>query len=869
MAAIKLQKFLGAAPKVSSELLPAGAGQIAYNLQLYSGDLLPYSEPAVTDSVPRLGELQTIHGLRASAGADIDWLTWLVDVDIVTISDSSDDEQRFYYTGSGSPKVSTYELATTGSAPYPAASGSFYDLGLPLPTTEITSTAASFAALTTAGYERDSGNTAIITTSTNHGLRDGNVVTVRGYTGSPAEEFNVTNTRITVTSATTFEYYNAGSTQAYAADTNGRVDLAGGTITRQYTYSWFTPWEEESIGADPTTTLFIKEGQQVTLSGLPTSAPSGDNFITGIKLYRTLTTASGTEFYHLSDLWFRQTTTTVALTSNVATVTVDTHHGLIVGDRFKLQGCTDSVFDIVDGTVTAVPSDTSFSYAVVNANITEKADTTGTLFHDVAELPSDDSRYWGDNSITTTLRERTSNVATLTTAAAHGLVDNQVVTVASMSDATYDEVDVAITVTSSTTFTYANTGADEASTADTAGTISNDSYTDDFDFLNLVDILTTDDYDAPHEDMIGLTQAQNNMLFGFFDNQLCVAEPGKPWAWPLGYRRTFEYDIVAIEAVAGFLVVLTNEYAYRVSGSDPSTLSIARIDTPYPCLSKRSVVNMGYGVLYATYGGLALWSPAGLKLATEYVHDWDTWDDGVDPTTIVGHFFENKYFGAHSTGSFLFEKDDKIGGYFTTAGHKFNSAWTDVTTNIVYTSSDELGNITQWGNSAWPLRPMEWKSKTIVTQDYINVGAARVIADYTVTDEDAAAYTTYNNSVAAYNTAVWADSEQLGTVNGPTDYLDSNGVEITNIGTFNSGLIHGPAGLGAMVRTPRTAPAAYTVTFKLWQNKSLVFERTVTDSKIFRCPVGYKSDTFEVSVASPARVRAIHMGETPDGLRRA
>ena len=138
MAAIKLQKFLGAAPKVSSELLPDSAGQIAYNLQLYSGDLIPYSEPAVIDSVPRLGTLQTLHGMRASSGAAIDWLTWTADVDLITISDSSDDEQRFYYTGDGVPKVSTYALATAGTEPYPGASNSYYDLGLPLPTTTPT-----------------------------------------------------------------------------------------------------------------------------------------------------------------------------------------------------------------------------------------------------------------------------------------------------------------------------------------------------------------------------------------------------------------------------------------------------------------------------------------------------------------------------------------------------------------------------------------------------------------------------------------------------------------------------------------------------------------------------------------------------------
>jgi len=869
MAAIKLQKFVGMAPKISSELLPDGAAQTAHNLQLYSGDLLPYSEPKDIESVPRLGTLKALHGMRTTPTSAIDWLTWTTDVDIITLSDSSDNDQRFYYSGDGAAKVSTYSLATTGSEPYPEESNSYYDLGLPLPTTAPTASAASFVSPTSAKFQRDSGNTAIITTAAAHGLSNGNIITIRGFTSTVPVTFNVVNTRITVTSSTTFEYYNAGGTVGETSNTDGVIDLAGGTITRDYTYTWFTPWGEESIGAPPSSTLFVKEGQQSTISALPTAAPSGDNFITGIKLYRTLASASGTEFYHLSDLWFPQATATVALTSNVATVTMATHHGFLVGDRFKLQKCTDTVFNVTDGIVTAVVSDTAFSYAVTNANITAKADTTGRLYHDVAELPIYASRYYGDDSIKTTHRSRSSNVATLTTAAAHGLISNQVVTVASVGGTGYNAANVAITVTSTTAFTYANTGSDEGSTADTAGVITNDSFTDDFDHLNLIDILLTDDFDPPNTAMIGLTLAQNNMVAGFFDNQLCFAEPNKPWAWPIKYRVTFEHEIVALEVVGGYLIVLTDTYAFRVSGNDPLTLSVSRIDTPYPCLSKRSVVNMGYGVLFATYGGLALWSPAGIALATKYIHDWDTWDDDIDPTTIVGHFYNDKYFGSHSTGSFLFERNEEIGGYYVTTGHQFNSAWTDVLDNALYTSSDTLGSITQWGSASSPLRPMEWKSKTVVTQDYINLGAARIIADYTITAEDAAAYTTYNDSVPAYNTAIWAESQQLGAINGPTDYTGTDGVEVNNFGGFNTGIVNGPSGLSALVRSIRTVPSAYSVVFKLFQNKSLVYTQTITNDSIFRCPSGYKSDTFEVSVASAARVRAIHLGETPDGLRKA
>jgi hypothetical protein len=71
----------------------------------------------------------------------------------------------------------------------------------------------------------------------------------------------------------------------------------------------------------------------------------------------------------------------------------------------------------------------------------------------------------------TTLRERTANVAKLTTAAAHGLAVGDTVVVASVGVATYNGEVKVLSVPSSTTFTYASVGTTEASTADTAGRV--------------------------------------------------------------------------------------------------------------------------------------------------------------------------------------------------------------------------------------------------------------------------------------------------------------------------------------------------------------------------------------------------------------
>jgi hypothetical protein len=108
-----------------------------------------------------------------------------------------------------------------------------------------------------------------------------------------------------------------------------------------------------------------------------------------------------------------------------------------------------------------------------------------------------------------------------------------------------------------------------------------------------------------------------------------------------------------------------------------------------------------------------------------------------------------------------------------------------------------------------------WKSKVINTKDMINLGAARIIADYGDT------------------TSVWDETTTQWQTT--TDTWD--------------------------------APDA--ITFKLWVDKELIYTTVVNDDNTFRMPTGYRSDTFEIEVSGNIRVRAVHLGETPLSLREA
>lgn len=416
-------------------------------------------------------------------------------------------------------------------------------------------------------------------------------------------------------------------------------------------------------------------------------------------------------------------------------------------------------------------------------------------------------------------------------------------------------------------------------------------FIDDFDSLALTTTLASDSYAPPPNDLQGLISHRGNLLVGFFGNTVCFSELNQPHAWPIEYRKVVDYPIVGLVSISGYVVVLTEGYPYTISVSDPAAnVSIARVEALYPCLNRRSIVNMGYGIVYATHDGLAVFSfSGGPQIITRNLQSNDTWNAQLSPATLNGVYYGSNYFASHSTGSIIFEREEKV-GFFVTTPEKFTTAWYDSLSGKLYYKNDPVaygvktgtysqsgtlitvtiasghllqtgdtinldftsgtavdgafvvtllnstqftvtaaaplttsGNVQysfkesifEWDNLSRPLLTQTWKSKVFKTRDFVNIGAARVIADY-------------NN--------FWEDIDQQWQ-------------------------LYDPLGNGGLWESLNT------IEFKLFVDKSLFATVSVSTSDMFRLPTGYLSDTFEVSVAGQARIREIQIAETPTDLR--
>lgn len=239
-----------------------------------------------------------------------------------------------------------------------------------------------------------------------------------------------------------------------------------------------------------------------------------------------------------------------------------------------------------------------------------------------------------------------------------------------------------------------------------------------------------DNVSADHPDgpLLGLVSLPNGILAGFSGKTVCFSEAFQPHAFPDEYKLTVKSDVVALAPMPSGVLVLTKEKPAIVSGLDPSSMALAEIDSSQACVSKRSVVDMGSAVMYASPDGLVMATEnGGLKVITESILTRDQWQEFV-PSSIVGFQWEGHYIGFYDTGSeekgFIFDprggKDSFVDlDFYATAG--FNDLEDDELYLVVGGAVKKFAS----GNDL----SYTWKSKKFYSQRPINPGVAKLQAD--------------------------------------------------------------------------------------------------------------------------------------------
>lgn len=179
---------------------------------------------------------------------------------------------------------------------------------------------------------------------------------------------------------------------------------------------------------------------------------------------------------------------------------------------------------------------------------------------------------------------------------------------------------------------------------------ANVSYVHDPALAPIQEAIRTKDFEPVPANLQGLTALPNGILAGFRGKELWFCEPYQPHAWPSIYMLTTNDFIVALAAFGTSLAVLTTGMPYVVQGLHPEQMTMQKIEQPLPCVSKRSVVDMGYAAIYASPDGLVQIGTSGATLISQNLWTQRQWTL-MEPHNIRAARYGTRYAFVSAPGS--------------------------------------------------------------------------------------------------------------------------------------------------------------------------------------------------------------------------
>ena len=312
--------------------------------------------------------------------------------------------------------------------------------------------------------------------------------------------------------------------------------------------------------------------------------------------------------------------------------------------------------------------------------------------------------------------------------------------------------------------------------------LSQTSYTDTSKNSDLAEVIPSSTWIAPPDDdttlypdgpMKGLCALPGGVFAGFTGKRICFSEPFLPHAWPANYRIALEEEIVGIKVVSNGVLVTTKSVPYLVTGSGPDTMTAIRIESSQANLNKRSMVDMGPYVIYASPDGLIAAEGTTVRNLTEGIITPTQWQANYYPATITAFLWEQRYVGFYSTGSgyggFIFDPRVGDGTSFVDldASALIRGGHTDPDDSQLYLIISNTIKKFQGSNTNLTFN---WKSKEYVMPKPTSMGFVKVEAEsYPVRVK------VYGDGSVIYNASI-ATSGSAFAVTGTTPSFSSTSI---------------------------------------------------------------------------------------------
>ena len=311
MAYFKLNNFAGLAPRISPRLLGETLAQIATDVNLESGRLVPVKDNSTTNpsnGVTTLANANKQSIFKYTDASPQKWLQFNEDVNIVRGPIPGDTNDTLYWSGQSFPRMAR-SATLIASAPYPDG---FYRLGIPAPTAAPTVAVAAPTSINATITTISGSQVLTVTTASNHGAVVGTFVTLASFgvtAGLTADEINNTFKIVTVPTATTLTVETSGSATSAATSStitngaafNGPSD-ASLDFETSYVYTFVSAYGEEGPPSASSTVVTTDDNQTVALTQLQTSTNKSNSNLLKKRIYRSNTGSNTTAFQFIAEV---------------------------------------------------------------------------------------------------------------------------------------------------------------------------------------------------------------------------------------------------------------------------------------------------------------------------------------------------------------------------------------------------------------------------------------------------------------------------------------------------------------------------------------------------------------------------------------
>jgi hypothetical protein len=259
--------------------------------------------------------------------------------------------------------------------------------------------------------------------------------------------------------------------------------------------------------------------------------------------------------------------------------------------------------------------------------------------------------------------------------------------------------------------------------------VAQSSYIDTVAQANLGELLPSEGWEAPPAGLKGLRAMANGAAVGFAGRTVYFSEPNLPHAWP--HKYTIDFDIVGIATYGQTVAVLTTAYPFLLQGADPAAMTPTRLEVPQACSSKRSIIETGDGVLYASPDGYVSLG-SGVDVITKSLFSREQWQ-AYTPASMDAYLYNGRVHIVHASGMLVLDLTGQ-GAVLTTsnlnAASAFSGGYYDPSTDTLYVAQ---GNSIARFDRGSPLTAT-WRSKLFRLPWAQSMAVGQVIAaSYPVT----------------------------------------------------------------------------------------------------------------------------------------